>query len=123
MFSQASLLISALAVFVGGVLGGFVRWCFMTAIDHPLAATLTANLTASAIMGFTLALPGQWQTFAGIGFAGSLSTLAMLARQLGQLIDQHEYAIAGIYGVGTALLAVCAAAIGIHWALLGFGIA
>lgn len=121
MFSQASLLISALAVFVGGVLGGFVRWCFMTAIDHPLAATLTANLTASAIMGFTLALPGQWQTFAGIGFAGSLSTLAMLARQLGQLIDQHEYAIAAIYGVGTALLAVCAAAIGIHWALLGFG--
>lgn len=121
MLSGPTLLRNLLLVFIGGVLGGFTRWCFMNVIHHPLAATLTSNLTASAIIGFAVGLPGQWQTFLGAGFAGALSTLAMLARQLGTLVQRHEYGTAIVYGVGTALLALAAAAIGMEWARLGFG--
>lgn len=115
------LLIGTVAVFAGGLLGGFTRWVLMREIHHPLAATFAANIAASAIIGFSVAVPGIWRTAVGVGYAGALSTLSMLARQLGEMVKAGEFALALKYGLGTALVAVAAAALGAQWATTGFG--
>ena len=53
----------------------------------------------------------------GVGFAGALSTLSMLARQLGEMVESGEFVLAVKYGVGTALAAIAASAVGVY----GFG--
>ena len=100
-------------VFVGGMLGGFVRWMIMNAFARrPLVATLVANVAASAVIGFTIFLPSFWQTAAGVGFAGALSTLSLLARQLGELVKAGKFFHAVEYATVTASFSVLAAALG-----------
>ena len=43
------LLIGVVAVFIGGMLGGFVRWLLMRQIHSPLASTFAANVDASGL--------------------------------------------------------------------------
>ena len=121
MFSLIPVITTVAAVFGGGVAGGFTRWFLMREIHHPLASTFAANIAASAIIGFAVAAPGAWRTAVGVGYAGALSTLSMLARQLGEMVKSGEYALALKYGLGTALGAVAAAAVGAQWATVGFG--
>ena len=109
------LLIGVAAVFVGGMLGGFARWLLMRQIHSPLASTFAANVSAAAVIGFAAAAPGVWRI--GVGFAGALSTLSMLARQLGEMVESGEFVLAVKYGVGTALAAIAASAVGVY----GFG--
>ena len=108
------LLIGVVAVFIGGMLGGFVRWLLMRQIHSPLASTFAANVLAAAVIGFAVAAPGVWRVGIGIGFAGALS---MLARQLGEMVESGEFVLAAKYGVGTALAAIAASAVGVY----GFG--
>lgn len=104
---------AVVGVFVGGMLGGFVRWLIMSALARrPLVATLVANVAASAVIGFAIFLPSFWQTAAGVGFAGALSTLSLLARQLGELIKAGKFFHAFEYAAVTALFAVIASALG-----------
>ncbi|MCG7290171.1 MULTISPECIES: CrcB family protein [unclassified Corynebacterium] len=111
------LLIGAAAVFVGGMLGGFARWLLMRQIHSTLASTFAANVSAAAVIGFAAAAPGVWRIGIGVGFAGALSTLSMLARQLGEMVESGEFVLAVKYGVGTALAAIAASAVGVY----GFG--
>lgn len=120
MLNLLPTLEGAAAVFAGGVLGGFTRWLLMREIHHPLAATFAANIAASAVIGFSVAAPGMWRTAVGVGFAGALSTLSLLARQLGEMVKAAEFPLAIKYGLGTALASVGAAAVGVHWASVGF---
>ena len=117
MFSLIPVITTVAAVFGGGVAGGFTRWFLMREIHHPLASTFAANIAASAIIGFAVAAPGVWRVGIGIGFAGALSTLSMLARQLGEMVQSGEFVLAAKYGVGTALAAIAASAVGVY----GFG--
>lgn len=112
------LVFGVLAVFIGGMLGGFVRWLLMRQIRSSLLSTFTANVSAAAVIGFAVAMPGTWRTAIGIGFAGALSTLSMLARQLGEMVKAGEFVLAAKYGVGTALAAIAASTIGVY----GFGL-
>ena len=112
------LAVGVFAVFVGGMLGGFARWLLMRQIHSPLASTFAANVSAAAVIGFAVAAPGTWRTAIGVGFAGALSTLSMLARQLGEMAKAGEFVLAAKYGVGTALAAIAASAIGVY----GFGL-
>lgn len=112
----AAVLVAA-SVFVGGVLGGYCRWALTRVIRSQRLATLIANLIASAIIGFSVNAPGMLQISVGVGFAGALSTLALLARQLGELIKDRDFRAMFIYGGVTAIGSVIAAACGL---LLGY---
>ena len=111
------LLIGVVAVFIGGMLGGCARWILMRQIHSTLASTFAANVSAAAVIGFAVAAPGAWRVGIGVGFAGALSTLSMLARQLGEMAKAGEFVLAAEYGVGTALAAIAASAVGVY----GFG--
>lgn len=113
------VVLSAAAVFAGGVCGGFTRWVLMREIHNPLASTFAANVAAAAMIGFAVASPAAWRTAIGVGYAGALSTLSMLARQLGEMVKAGEFGAALKYGLGTALAAVVATSIGVYWATVG----
>lgn len=108
------LLIGVAAVFIGEMLGGFVRWLLMRQIHSTLTSTFAANVSAAAVVGFAAAAPGVWRIGIGVGFAGALSTLSMLARQLGEMVQSGEFVLAAKYGVGTALAAIAASAVGVY---------
>ena len=111
--SDATWMLGAvLGVFFGGMLGGFIRWAIMAVVDNLLVATFIANIAASGIIGVAIFLPSLWQTAVGVGFAGALSTLSLLARQLGALIKDGKFRLAAEYGISTAAFAVLAAGIG-----------
>lgn len=101
-------------VFLGGVAGGFCRWLLTRLIPNPRGATFAANIGASAIIGASVAAPGLWQVAASVGFAGALSTLALLARQIGELIQAKHYLHAAAYGLATAVFGILAAAAGVR---------
>lgn len=115
------VVLGAAAVFAGGVLGGYTRWILMREIHNPLASTFAANIAAAAIIGFAVATPAAWRTAVGVGYAGALSTLSMLASQLGEMVKAGRFGAALKYGLGTAFAAAAATGIGVYWATVGVG--
>ena len=106
---------AVLAVFLGGVAGGLLRWWLTRLIPQPRAATFAANVAASGVLGFVAFAPEMWQVAVGAGFAGSLSTFSTLARELGDLFKAKDYAEATRYLLATAVIGIAAAGFGMMW--------
>lgn len=111
---------AALAVFLGGALGGIARWA-LSRIPAPRVGTFAANVTAASVLGFCAAAPALWPLAAGTGFAGALSTWSTLSKEIGQLINRREYANAARYAFLTALFGLAAAVFGLIWGSAAFG--
>lgn len=112
MVSIPSLPAAVAGVFVGGIAGGFCRWLLTQLIANQRVATFAANMAASFIIGIVAAVPGEWQIAIGVGFAGALSTLALLARQLGELLQRRYLPLAFAYAGATAIGGLLAALTG-----------
>lgn len=112
MLSIPSLPAAAAGVFAGGVAGGWCRWLLTQMIANQRVATFAANVAASLVIGFVAAAPGEWQIALGLGFAGALSTLALLSRQLGELLRQRFFSLAFGYAGATAIGGLFAALAG-----------
>lgn len=115
-----SALAAALAVFLGGALGGVTRWA-LSHIPAPRVGTFAANVTAASVLGFCAGAPALWPLAAGTGFAGALSTWSTLSKEIGQLINQREYADAARYAFLTALFGLAGAVFGLIWGRAAFG--
>lgn len=117
MLNDASLL-TLIAIFTGGFLGGLARWALTRALPERVG-TWAANVSASAVLGFATTLPGIWQFALGAGFAGALSTFSTLAKELGGLIRRKEWGEATKYALRTVLIGLVAAWFGMRWGLRG----
>lgn len=113
-FSLAVACAAAAGIFCGGVAGGFCRWLLTCLIDNQRVATFAANMLASFVIGVVAAVPGEWQLAVGVGFAGALSTLALLARQLGEQLKLRHFSLAFGYAGATALGGLLAALTGVY---------
>ncbi|WKD57096.1 Putative fluoride ion transporter CrcB [Corynebacterium capitovis DSM 44611] len=101
------------AVFAGGFAGGVTRWALSLFNRGALhTGTLAANVVGSMVLGAAASLPGILPVLVGTGFAGALSTLSTLARELGHLIRDGHWARAAAYATLTAVLGAAGAYLG-----------
>ena len=110
------------AVAAGGFVGGVCRWALShlnSGTRHP--GTWAANVVGSAVLGFSLAMPGMWPLAAGTGFAGALSTWSTLARELGQHLQARRWRQAAGSALITAAVTVVAAYVGMSYGRRVFG--
>ncbi len=110
------------AVAAGGFLGGVARWALShlkRGTRHP--GTWAANVVGSAVLGFSLAMPGLWPLAAGTGFAGALSTWSTLAKEIGQHLQARRWRDAARSVLLTGAATVVAAHIGITCGRRVFG--
>lgn len=105
-----------LIIFVGGMVGGMVRYFLARAPQREgiPVGTLTANTIACLILGMvtTAELTGWWQFFLGVGVAGAMSTWSTLAKELGDMLRSHLYKRFVVYLSLTLLFGVVAAGLG-----------
>ncbi|WP_342318348.1 fluoride efflux transporter FluC [Corynebacterium mayonis] len=114
---------SVFVVAVGGFLGGLARWALsFLNTNHRNAGTWAANVVGSAVLGFTIALPGVFPLFFGTGFAGALSTWSTLAAELGRDFKARRWRVVFVNAALSAATGVGAAAIGARYAARAFGV-
>ncbi|QGU05445.1 FluC/FEX family fluoride channel [Corynebacterium comes] len=97
------MIVSLLAVGVGGFLGGVARWA-LTLWPGGLRGTFAANLLATAVLGAVIGVVGHGSLLylaLGTGFAGALSTWSTLSRELGQLLKERRYRLLAGYASAT----------------------
>ncbi|AWB84597.1 fluoride efflux transporter FluC [Corynebacterium liangguodongii] len=87
---------SLAAVAAGGFLGGVSRWA-LSRVPGGLTGTWVANVLGCAALGMCVASPSIWVTFVGAGFAGALSTLSTLSKELGALLKAQRSRAAWSY--------------------------
>jgi CrcB protein len=98
------------------VLDGFVRE--RTSMRFPWG-TLVVNVSGSLILGFVTGLvlasaaPEELRLVAGTGFLGGYTTFSTASFETVRLVDQRQFRLALLYGVGTLLLTVCVATLGL----------
>lgn len=107
-------------IFIGGFLGGIARWA-LARIPAPRVGTWAANMVACSVLGFVYGQGVLVAMAVGTGFAGALSTWSTLAKELGQLIKDKDYAEALRYALASALLGLVAAGFGMRWGARAFG--
>jgi len=97
------MVLSALAVALGGGLGSLLRWALgsrLNALFVPLPlGTLAANLIAAYIIGIAIAfftrMPGlssEWRLFVITGLLGGLSTFSTFSAEVVTHLHNEEYA-------------------------------
>lgn len=119
---MSTFLLGAAAVAAGGFVGGVARWALVRlngSYRHP--GTWAANVVGSAVLGFSLALPGILPLLVGTGFAGALSTWSTLARELGEHLKARHWAQAARSALSTAAVTVVAAYFGMVYGQRAFG--
>lgn len=90
------IIISALAVLVGGFLGGCGRFALTRILPSP-ACTFAANITGAAVAGVaygyaTHAAASEFIVpLLAAGVAGGLSTWSTLAKELGEMIKAKRW--------------------------------
>lgn len=94
-------------VFFGGVLGGLGRWGLAQLLPERVN-TFAANVTACAIAGVALAMPGSLAVMVGAGIAGALSTWSTFASEMGRLIKASDWAELAKYALFTQAIGLCA---------------
>ena len=107
---------------LGAALGGLIRYLLHTKLG-PYKGTLTANITASLILGTQTTPPGNYTTFLtneqfqqqltthffiASGLCVALSTWSTLAREIGDLIRNHQAKQATTYLATTIALSLLA---------------
>lgn len=94
------MIAAALAVGLGGFLGGLVRG-LLARWPGGLRGTFTANLVAAIILGAVIGAGELVYLALGTGFAGALSTWSTLARELGQLLQERRWRLLAGYASAT----------------------
>jgi len=99
--------IAALAIAIGSVLGGWLRWGLGAWLNHFLPTlplgTLAANLIGGYLVGAGVAvfhinveLPPEVRLFFITGFLGALTTFSSFSAEVVGLIRTEQYGWAGI---------------------------
>ncbi|MEX3505453.1 CrcB family protein [Corynebacterium sp. LK2510] len=112
---------SLIAVAAGGFAGGVARWA-LSHLNTPdrKVGTWAANVVGSAVLGFTIGLPGLAPLLFGTGFAGGLSTWSTLAKELGEDLRARRWRTATTYAALTAATGIVAAYYGTMFAARAF---
>lgn len=81
-------------------------------------STMIINVSGSLLLGFltvlaTHALPEPWHLVLGAGFLGGYTTFSTASVETVRLIQAARYAAAAINGLGTLIIAVAAAGLGL----------
>jgi CrcB protein len=98
------------------VVDGLVRSRFRTALP---VGTIAINVTGSFLLGLVAgaviarAAPVELQAIAGTGFLGGYTTFSTASFETVRLIQSRRTRLALLNGLGTALAAVGAAAVGL----------
>ena len=100
----------------GAFLGGMARSALSTLIPGR-TGTFAANIVGSAVAGFSAALPMLWPAFLGAGFAGAVSTLSTMAKEMGGLIAEKKW-----WPLTRYILLTCAVGIAAAWFGLKYGL-
>ncbi|QSO48046.1 fluoride efflux transporter CrcB [Alicyclobacillus mengziensis] len=101
-----------IAIVIGGLAGGLLRYMFETLIPTPLSlpfGTLAVNLVGCFLLGFIyfIADEREWPSWLrlglGTGFVGAFTTFSTFSLELSELAGQHilwagAYAIVSIIG-------------------------
>lgn len=99
--------ISLVAISLGAALGAIARWLLGEALNslHPAIpiGTLAANLIGGYIIGLAMSILAvmpdispNWRLFIVTGFLGALTTFSTFSAEIGKLIQQERYWLAGI---------------------------
>ena len=111
------------AILVGGMIGGGARLGLAELLNETSAVpwgTLTANLVGAAMLGYVLArlLAARSASlaipFLCVGVLGSFTTFSALSLETWQLVDGGRVAAGAMYGVGSLVAGLLAAALGIR---------
>lgn len=118
-----SALVIALVGLAGGlgagtrfVVDGLIRARFRTALP---VATIAINVTGSFLLGLIAgavivhAAPPELQAIAGTGFLGGYTTFSTASFETVRLVQSRRTGLALLNGIGTAVVAVAAAAAGL----------
>jgi CrcB protein len=103
------------------VVDGLVRSRFRTALP---VGTIAINVTGSFLLGLVAgavivhAAPPELQLIAGTGFLGGYTTFSTASFETVRLIQSRRAGLALLNGIGTAVVAVAAAAAGLAAASL-----
>jgi CrcB protein len=108
------------AVAIGAALGGVSRYYLASAIQHRMGATfpwgtLVVNLTGSLLLGFivryALATPAvsvEMRALLTTGFCGGYTTFSTYSFETASLLEDGQYSRAGVYALGSMVLALVA---------------
>lgn len=100
----------------GAFLGGMARSALSTLLPGR-PGTFAANVVGSAVAGFSAALPVLWPAFLGAGFAGAVSTLSTMAKEMGALVRQKQWWTLTRYVLLTCTVGIVAAWFGLKYGL------
>lgn len=107
-----------LIVFLGAGLGGAARYGVNVAALRLIGAnfpwgTLAINIVGSFVMGMVAeyfavksGLPQQWRLFLTTGVLGGFTTFSAFSLETALLYERGEMLAAGLYMIGSAVLAV-----------------
>ncbi|BBL70845.1 fluoride efflux transporter CrcB [Methylogaea oryzae] len=122
----------ALAVAVGGAVGSVARYWTSLAVyqwlgrDFPYG-TLAVNVAGGLLMGFLTellvaryAVAVEWRLLVLVGFLGGFTTFSTFSMDTWILLQEGEFAKAGLNALASVLLCLVAVWIGLHLARWGF---
>ena len=117
-----------LLIALGGALGSVARYWVGATVGGRMGVrfpfgTLVVNLTACAVIGFTLTLLGKrieldpaWRYFTTIGFIGAYSTFSTFEWETLETLRSGAFLLAALYVGGSVVLGLtatwCGAALG-----------
>lgn len=123
---------SALAVAIGGGLGSLARYWTSVAVYQWLGkefpyGTLAVNVAGGLLMGFLTellvaryAVAVEWRLLVLVGFLGGFTTFSTFSIDTWLLLQEGEFAKAGLNALASVVLCVVAVWIGLHLARWGF---
>lgn len=106
------------AVAIGAALGGVSRYYLSSVIQHRFGTTfpwgtLVINLTGSLLLGFiiryALATPTvsvEMRALLTTGFCGGYTTFSTYSYETATLLEDGQYSRAGVYALGSMVLAL-----------------
>lgn len=121
-----------LAVALGGGLGSVARYWTANAVyawlgrDFPYG-TLAVNVAGGLLMGFLTellvaryAVAVEWRLLVLVGFLGGFTTFSSFSIDTWMLLQEGEFAKAGLNALLSVVLCIVSVWIGLHLARLGF---
>ncbi len=121
-----------LVVFLGAGIGGLARYALggwvqaLSGGQFPVG-TLTINVTGSLLLGLAYgflegtAVAPEWRAFVGIGLLGGYTTFSTFSYESVHLLQDGEWGALSAYVLGSVLMSMAAAFLGLHVGALALG--